>query len=127
MKTTDRSTNPRDALVLTLAIMLILGALCPGAVSLAQPNQRSYAVQDLARLYVDSGYAVVGPAGVVAMNTDTLTLRNPYKDMTLSLRGQTVVVMGPDARPLSTSAVVSGSNVYVFRKGLNTAVMVLPR
>jgi hypothetical protein len=126
MEPTDRSKNQRHALAAALAIVLILGTLCPGAVSLAQPNLQSYVLQDLARSYVDCGYAVVGPVGVVAMNTDTLTLRNPYKDMTLSLRGQTLVVMTPDARPLSRGAVVTGSNVYVCRKGLETAVIVLP-
>ncbi len=126
MKGIHRTCASPRVLVLALAVALVFGAFLEDGAGMAQLNRGSQPLQDLAHWYVDSGYAVIGPMSVVAMNRDTLTLRNPYKDMTLWLRGQTVEVMTPDAQPVSTRAVVTGSNVYVCRKGLETKVILLP-
>jgi hypothetical protein len=126
MQGNNRKSGAWSLIPLALAVVIVLGGLLDSGASTAQFSRRFQSIQDLARSYIDSGYAVVGPIGVVAINAETLTLRNPYKDMTLSIRGQTVVVMGSDARPLSRSALVTGSNVYVCRKGSETAVILLP-
>ena len=127
MKATDITSLLRSPLCSALAVGIVLGALCIGTVSPAQANQQLNAGLDLARRFIDASYSVAGPLSVVQITPDSLTLRNPYKDTVLSLRGQNLAVMDENAQPLAESDIATGSTVYVCRKGEQMAVIVLPK
>lgn len=127
MKATDQTSRLRSPLCGAFALAILLGALWMGTVSPARANQQLNAGLDLARRFIDASYTVAGPLSVVQITQDSLTLRNPYKDTVLSLRGQSLAVMDENAQPLAASDIVTGSTVYVCRKGEQTAVILLPK
>lgn len=77
---------------------------------------------------VKQGYALEGPAEVVAVAGDAIKIfTGKKKDWTLDLKGKTVTVKDSEGKTLLVSDIAKLAKVYIARKQNDVKILVLPK